>query len=371
MRATEPFLREIRKSHTVISYVEVTSPTRESARLVATEGDVSVDRTAAIRRSCRITCIDPDGSWTPSGPESVLTPFGTEIRPYRGVVYADGTEEVYPLGVFRLAKADVTDKLGAVEIRLEAYDLSRTVKRDKFTSPYVIAAATNVLQAIKDILARTFPDLDYDTISTTLTTTAPRIYDVGDDPWEAATEMATSMGCDIYFDVEGRVVIAPPVDIDALPAPAFDYYEGESCTMTDLGLSYSDEPGFNGVVVTGESPGDELPPVRAEAWDDEPSSATYRLGPYGEVPMFHTDQIIKTAADAAAVAAQMLQGLLGFSSALNVTAMVNPALEAGDVVGVKRERSHVDGLFTADAFNVPMSASGTQTLQLRQKRRVG
>lgn len=371
MRATDRFLREIRTSHEMISYVMVSSPTRESARLEAIGGDVSVDRTASIRRSCSITCIDSDGSWTPQGPQSVLTPFGTEIRPYRGVVYSDGTEEVQPLGVFRLAKADVTDKLGAVEIRLEAYDLSRTVKRDKFTSPYVIAAGTNVLQAIKDILARTFPDLDYDVISTALTTTAPRVYDVGDDPWDAATELATSMGCDLYFDVLGGVVVAPPVDIDALPAAAFDYIEGESCTMTELGVSFSDEPGYNGVIVTGESHGDELPPVRAEAWDDEPSSATYRLGPYGEVPMFHSDQIIKTVADAQAVAAQLLQGLLGFSSSLDVTAMVNPALEAGDVVEVKRERSHVDGLFTADAFNVPMSKDGTQTLQLRQKRRVG
>lgn len=371
MRASDRYLREIRTDHTMISYVMVTGPSQEAVRLVATGGDVSVDRTATIRRSCSIACIDPDGTWTPKGPESVLTPYGTEIRPYRGVVYDDGTEEVYPLGVFRLAKADVTDKLGAVEIKLEAYDRSRTVKRDKFTVPYVIAATTNVLQAIKDILARTFPDVDYDTISTTLTTTAPRVYDVGDDPWEAVTELATSMGCDIYFDVLGRVVIEPPVDIDALPAPAFDYIEGPTCTMTDLALSYSDEPGYNGVIVIGESPGDELAPVRGEAWDDEPSSATYRLGPYGEVPMTHTDQVIKTPADAQAVATMLLQGQLGFSSGLTVTAMVNSALEAGEVVEVQRARSYVDGLFVADAFNIPLAKDGTQTLQVRQKRRVG
>lgn len=369
--ATDRFLREIRSSHTVVSYVVVTSPSQESARLDAIGGDVSVDRTASIRRSCSIACIDPDDTWTPRGPESILTPFGTELRPYRGVVYADGTEEVQPLGVFRLAKADVTDKLGAVEIKLEAYDLSRTVKRDAFTTPYVIASATNVVQAIKDILARTFPDLEYDSISASLTTTAPRVYDVGDDPWDAATELAKSIGCELYFDVVGRVVIAPPVDIDALPAPVFDYIEGPLCTMTDLSLAYSDEPGFNGVIVTGESPGDELPPVRGEAWDDEPTSATYRRGPYGEVPMFHTDQIIKTQADAEATASQLLQGLLGFTSSLSVQAMVNPALEAGDVVEVQRARSHVDDMFTADAFNIPMGKEGSQTLQLRQKRRVG
>lgn len=369
--ATDRFLTEIRRSHTIVSYVDVQGPNQESVRLEAVSGDVSVDRTATVRRSCSVTCIDPDGTWAPKGPESLLTPFGTELRPYRGVKYSDGTEEIHPLGVFRLAKADVTDKLGAVEIRLEAYDYSRTVQRDKFTSPYVIAAGTGVVQAIKDILARTFQDLDYDAATSSLTTTSPRVYDIQDDPWEAVEELAKSIGSEVYFDVIGRVIISPPVDIDALPAPVFDYAEGPSCTMTDLSLSYSDEPGFNGVIVTGESHSDDLPPVRGEAWDTEQTSATYRYGPYGEVPMFHSDQIIKTQADANAVAAQMLQGMLGFASALTIRSMVNPSLEAGDVVQVVRARSNVDDLFTVDAFNVPMGASGDQTLQLRQKRRVG
>lgn len=371
MRATDRFLAEIRTNHTMISYVVVTSPNQESARLEAVSGDVNVDRAASIRRSCSVTCIDPDGTWTPTGPESILTPYGTELRPYRGVRYADGVEEVYPLGVFRIAKADPVDTVGSMEIRIEAYDLSRTVKRDAFTSPYVIPSGTNVVQAIKDILARTFPDLAYDAITTTLTTTAPKVYDVQDDAWEAATELAVSIGCELYFDVVGRVVIAPTADIDALPAPVFDYIEGESCTMTDLAQSYTDEPGFNGVVVTGETPGDELPAVRGEAWDDEPTSATYRLGPYGEVPQFHNDQNVKTQEAATAAAQQLLRGLLGFSSSLDIRAMVNPAFEAGEVVEVKRARSNVDGLFMVDAFNIPLSADGDQRIQLRQKRRVG
>lgn len=370
MRATDRFTDEIRTSHTMVSYVDVKGPNQEPVRLVATGGDVSVDRTAAIRRSCNVTCIDPDGTWTPKGPESLLTPFGTTIRPYRGVRYADGTEELHPLGVFRISRSDVFDRVGASEIKIETFDLSRTVRRDKFQSPYAIASGTNVIQAIKDILALTFPDLSYDAITTTLTTTAPRVYDANDDPWEAVTDLAISIGCEIYFDVVGTVVLAPPADVDSLPAPVFDYIEGPDCTMISLNRSFSDEPGYNGVIVTGESPGDELPAVRGEAWDDEPSSATYRKGPYGEVPKFHTDQVIKTQADAEAAAQSMLRGMLGFTSALSIDSMVNPALEAGDVVEVTRARSHVSGLYTVDAFNVPLGADGSQTLQLRQKRRV-
>ena len=368
-RATPRFLAEIRKSHTVYSYIDVISPTEETLRLPATGGDVSCDRTAEVRRACRATCIDPSGLLVPDNQQSLLTPYGTVLKPYRGVLYTDGTIEALPLGVFRLAKSSVNDSVGgSPDISLEAYDLSRTVQRDKFIEPYVIPSGTNIIDAIKAILERTFSDLNYDAISTTRTTTAPKLYDVGDDPWKAVTDLATSLGCEIYFDVEGWVVIAPPVDIDALPSPDFTYIEGESCVMTSLTRSFTDEPGYNGVVITGESPGDELPPVRAVAWDEEPTSATYHLGPYGEVPMFITDQTIKTVEDAQATADQLLRNLLGFSSGLTISGIVNPSYEAGHVVQVERQRSHVTGLYAVDAFNVPLRAADLQNLTLRAKR---
>ncbi|MFE0101148.1 DUF5047 domain-containing protein [Streptomyces sp. NPDC059009] len=377
-RASARLLAEIRRSHTVYSYVDVISPTQERVRLPATGGEVSCDRTAAVRRTCKAVCVDPLGTLVPSDTTSLLTPYGTELRPYRGVRYAPTTEhpegeiDVLPLGVFRLSKVTIQDTTGgSPDIQLEAFDLSRTVARDKFTSPYVIAVGTNIVDAIKGILARTFPDLSYDSISTTRTTTAPRLYDVGDDPWDAVTELAQSLGCDIYFDVEGWVVIAPPADIDALPTPDFTYVEGERCTMIDLSRVFTDEPGYNGVVLTGESPGDELPPVRAVSWDEEPTSATYHLGPYGEVPQFITDQLIKTVDEAQATADQLLRNLLGFSSQLSISGIVNPSFEAGQVVQVVRARSHVSGLYAVDAFNVPLDVSGTQSLTLRQKRTAG
>lgn len=374
-RATDRFLSEIRRSHIVESYVDVISPSQEVVRLVTVDGEVTVDRTAQFRRAARIDCIDPLGTFVPDGNAGILTPFGTEVRPYRGVRYDDGTIEVQPLGVFRLSKVSITESSSqsssvGVTIGLEMFDRSRTVSRDKFTTTYVVASGTNIVEAIKTILARTFPDLEYDAISTSLVTSAPTVYNINDDPWDAVTKLATSLGCDIFFNTEGWVVIAPPVDIDALPSPDFTYIEGQQCTMTDLQSVYSDEPGFNGVVVTGESVGDELPPVRAEAWDTEPSSPTYRLGPYGEVPMCVQDSNVKTAADAQAVADSLLKGQLGFASQLTVAGVVNPSYEAGDVIQVERQKLHVTGLYTVDAFNVPLKKDAFQSLTLRQKRRV-
>lgn len=389
---SDEFFKEIKKSHTSFAYVDCTSATNETVRLVALGGQVDVDRSASVRRRFTLTCTDPTGDLTPERAGDLLTPYGTELRPYRGVMYEDGTTEVCALGVFRLSQVSISDDSGTgtnsagnaagsssirqlgqttgmLSINLEAFDLSRTVSRDKFTSPYTVAEGTNVVSAIKAILARTFPDLSYDALATNLTVSPTQVYDAGSDPWEACQTLAVSLGADLYFDIYGNVVLAPPPDIQSLTSADFEYIEGQNNTMLGLEKYFSDEPGYNGVVVIGESPGDELPPVTATAWDNDPTSLTYHLGPYGEVPMFIQDQVVKTTEDAQAVATATLNAILGFVSQISVDGIVNPAYECGDVVRVVRARSKVDDYFMIDSFSVPLSALDTQSLVLRQTRR--
>ena len=386
------FFETLKKSHTSFSYVECTSATNETVRLVTLGGEVTVDRTASVRRRLTVSCTDPTGDLTPERAGDLLTPYGTTIRPYRGIRYEDGTIEVCALGVFRLSQVIITDDSGTgssaqgggsaqsstrqvggasggLFIAIDAYDLSRTVARDKFTTPYIIAEGTNVISAIQTILARTFDDLQYDAMGTNLTVTPTQVYDAGSDPWEACQNLALSLGADLYFDIYGNVVISPPPDIQSLTAADFEYVEGESGTMLGLEKYFSDEPGYNGVVVIGESPGDDLPPVTATAWDDDPASLTYHLGPYGEVPMFVQDQLVKTEQEAQAVANAVLSAILGFVSQVSLDTIVNPAFECGDVVRIVRARSKVNDYYVIDSFSVPLSAIDSQTLVLRQTRR--
>src|SRR5882757_2230772 len=370
---SDDFLREIKKSHQVVSYVDVITHDNRTFRLDATDGSVSVDRTADIRRRCTVKCVDRDGTITPINAESILTPFGTELRLYRGVKYTSGVlagaVEVVPLGGFRLSKATVSDSIGgSTDISLEAYDLSRTVRRDKFTDTYTVAVGTLIVQAVKDIIGRTFPDLQFDTFASTVAAVTPLVYDADSDPWDAASSLAASIGCEIYFTATGVLKVAPPVDIDHLPAPAVTYDEGDGATMLDLDVIFTDEPGYNGVVLTAQAAGSDAPPIRSVVWDAEPSSPTYHLGPYGEVPMFVTNSTATTQADADSAAAAALNQVLGFSSSLSVTTMVNPALDANDVVQFVRERSGVNAKYAVDALSIPLKASGTSDLVVRQKR---
>lgn len=367
-RQSDRFYREIRGSHTTISWIDVIAPDQELIRLPAIEGQVDVDRSAVVRRKLSCQCIDPLGLITPREDGEILTPYGTELRAYRGVKYTDGTTEIAPLGVFRLSKSSVSDSnTGSPIIQLEAYDRARTIARDKFKVPYTIASGTNAMTALKDIVKQTFADAVFDTITSAVETTGPLLYDAGADPWEAVYHLAKSMGCEAYFDVEGRMAVLPPNDINALPSPDFSYVEGEGNTMIDLAKEYNDEGVFNGVIVTGESIGDQLPPVRGEAWDMNPTSPTYRYGPYGEVPVFITDNLAKTEEQCNAIALAQLSLILGAASRLSITGIVNPSYECGDIVRVRRAKSKVDGLFSVEAFTIPLRAA-TQSLSLREQR---
>lgn len=369
--ATDEFLAEIRRSHHVVSYVDVVSSTGEVQRLPATGGGVTEDATAEVRRRCTLSVVDSTGLLTPKSEADLLTPYGTEVRPYRGVRYADGREEVMPLGVFRISTVDVDDSVGgSPDINIEAYDRSRAVARAKFDQPYTVAKATNLVTAIKAIIELTYPDAQYDAISTTMVTSAPLVFDANTSPWAAATQIAQSLGCELYFNAVGRVVIAPPPDVDALPGPDFTFVEGTGCTMTNIKSRFTDDPGFNGIVLTGASLGDEKPPVRVVVWDSEPTSPTYYLGPYGKVPDFITDENVKTDAEATNAAKSLLQGYLGFSDQVSITSWPNPALTAGSIVQVERQRSGVTGLYSVDVITTPMSAKDPSALTVRRKRGV-
>lgn len=367
------FLAEIVQPHSVYSYAQVTSPTGVVTRLELVSGAVVVDRTADIRRRASIVVIDENNVLTPLTTQSALAPFGSVLTLFRGVEYTTGpragSTEVVQLGVFRLSDATVTDTTGGTPtISIDAYDMSRTISRAKFTTPYNIAQGTNCIAAAQAIIARTIDDPQYDAVSSSTVTAAPFVYDTNDDPWQVCELLAASAGCEIFFTATGTIKIAPPVDVDNLPAPVFTYTEGEQNTMIELDVQFTDDPGYNGVVVIGQAAGDGTAPVRSVAWDTEPTSPTYYLGPYGQVPMIVDNAAVSTQADADAAALAQLNLVLGFSTQLTVQTMVNPALDANDVIAVTRARMGIDSTFALDSVTIPLEASGASALNLRQKR---
>lgn len=357
------FLATIEGSHAVVSKAVVAS---SGVELRVLGGSVSVDLGSAIRRSLRMTVLDVDGTVMPNqAGTSGLLPYGAELQIYRGVVIpSTGVAELVPQGIFRISEVAPSDD-GSQQVSVVAYDRSRAISRNKLVEPYIVAANSSYATAISNLAINRMPGLVVINQIGSGGSTPLLVFDSGADPWAEIETMAATIGAIVYFNVLGQLVIAPvPTPAES---PVDSFVEGSSATVLGVERAVSDDPGYNGVVVTGEST-TVTSPVRAVAWDTDATSPTYYLGPYGQVPMFVTSPYVATAAQAYAQAKTLLQENLGGTENVTFSAIPNPALEVGDTVQLTRTEVGVDQLAVLQRFDLPLSAAEPMQCTTRQRR---
>jgi hypothetical protein len=358
----------IKASHTAIAGVDVllSGVTQSTPNLRIIGGNVTVDKTNDVRRRCTVTLEDPTGALIPTSPSSLLTPYGNELRLWRGVTYVDGTSEMVPLGVFRMATVRVRDSGADVTIEVTGYDRARAVQRAKFTDTYSVAAGTDLATAIQALITSRVSGLTFSFANTTATTPGVT-YQAGDDPWKAARELATAGGYELFFDADGICVLRPEPDTSTA-ATVWDFTEGSTNTATSLDRAFTDENVYSDVIATGEGTG-VVPPVRGQARDTTTTSPTYYLGSFGDVPYFFSSPLMVSAAIATVTAAALLNRLVGFTDQVGFTAVPNPALDVSDVVTVTRQRLGLSAApYVVDRLTIPLDAKETMSITSRLRR---
>lgn len=364
------FTSALSASHTVASRADVcTTAGQVLATLDVVGGSVTADETAAVRRTCSATIIDRAGTLVPYTAGDLLHPAsGNELRLYRGVRYADGTEETVPLGVFRLSRPRISDSVDGLTIDVQGYDRAKRIQRSRWVDPYMIPSGTNVATAVQALLDdRWGPGLTYSLMTTTRTTPAVTFgVERDNDPWKDAQSLAAAIGAELFFGPAGQVVMRPIPDAATSP-PVASFVEGAGSTMVSVTRDLDEDRTYNGVIVVGEGTGTPVP-VRYDAWDANPYSPTYYLGPYGKVPYFLTSSLITTQAQAQEAAEGQLRRVLGTFEQVTVEAIPQPALEPGDVVRITRARSVIDGLNVIARTTCPLGPDGTMQVSCRQQR---
>lgn len=359
------FAAALKKSHQIVTKAEILVGGRVSGEIrTLVGGEVQIERNAAVRRRCSVEIADPTGTLVPSSSGSLLTPYGNEIKLYRGIRLATGDEYV-PLGVFRISKVKVSDQGDGLHLAVQGYDRSRSIARGRLTAPYMITAGTNYGTAIQNLIGYVRPTT-FNFVTTTATTPTLTFLE-GDDPWKKAQEMAEAIGCEIFFDADG---VCRMVTVSNSSASVWSYAEGAEAMFLSIDRDLDDETTYNGVICTGESP-DLAAPVRAESWDQNTASPTYYLGPYGKVPFFMSSPYVRTQAQAQAAADGRLLKVLGATESLAFSSIVNPAHDAGDAVSVVRARSGVgttNPTYVLDDLTIPLEASREMTARVRQRR---
>lgn len=356
---TDAFLAALRQPN-MQSHVLVR--TSAGTVLSVTGGQVEMDSRREITRTCSLELTPTVDLGIDDVYALVMSP-SVEVSVFRGL-WTGAQVEYVPLGVF---STDTATKPRTHEgtISWAGSDRSKKISRARFTDPYQIADGTTLAAAGAGLLQSRWSACPVDFANVGETLQSGIVFDASADldPWKEARGLFADYGYELAFDGDG-VARANPVPDPATLAADFDFGAADTNLVLGGETRGTFEFTYNGVIVTGEGT-DQDPPVRAVAWDTDPTSPTYYLGGYGQVPYFQSSSFLTTTEACAKAAATTLAKVKGRREQFSWPAVVNPALEPLDIVtvtiGGSLSRLVVDKLTVPLRADEPMTASARET----------
>lgn len=374
-------------SYQLVSRVEVLNATgavlldsdNPTTPLTVVGGSIQVDGSAAFQRSISdLTIADPTGAWVPATTTSYFSPVASnQLRLSVGLL-VDGVKEYVQQGIFPLEDADTEDAPQGITIKLSAYDRGMRYSRARRINPKTFDASANttIVAAITQLLQDAVSgSVLYGENPTYLTPS--QVIDTAADPWDAARELAASMGHELFVNRSGDNWLQRiPDPNDPTLVVSWTYQSGPGNALLRVRRVQSRGDVFNGQVLTGENPSNGSP-VRVIVWDTDSASPTYYLGPYGMVPEFTQSDKVRTVDQATAAATGRLNRSKGLTEQVEFTITPNPAIEPNDAVKVIRPQSGFpasgagSGALVVDSFRMPLGSGGGAMVCRCRQRRVG
>lgn len=321
-----------------------------------TDGSVSVDRGSETRRALSLTIANPS-EW-PVDPTDKYAVYGQQIYVESGLVYLDGSVERVPVGTFVIT--NISGNIHTGPLTITGAGLEILLRRSLWdtaqsTTGYVSGAAF-----IDDVIADTIPGASFVNESTNgATSIASKTWDRNSDKWAALSEVAASVGAELFCDANGtfRLVDIPdPEDVSILPV--WDVSAGESGVMVSAVMSLTADGVYNRVVASGENAEENKPPVSAEALITDTADPLYYGGPFGKVTKAYSSSLITSTTQAQATANAMLRQARGPNRSVTLEAVPNAALEGGDRIRVVYGEAHLPEIHIVDSFSIPLTLSG-------------
>lgn len=355
---SDAFRAELQSSN---MQVVVSVSTLDGTELAIAGGNVSMDSNRDIGRTVSLELLPTDTASTDDIYRLVSDP-SFELIVKRGLMI-DGQPELVPLGVFSTDDAELS-KSKAGSVKWSGSDRSKKIARNRFIDPYQIAKNTSLATAGQTLLQSRLNGVVVDFSNVTQTISAKVTFDAGaeSDPWKSARGLFSDYGYDLRFDGLG-IARAFPIADPATESPVFDFGSGETNMVLDGTAKTTLEGVYNGVIVSGEG-SDVAAPVRAVVWDEDPTSPTYYLSGFGQVPYFFSSPILTTVDQCRKAANTILARVKGRAQKLSWPAIVNPALEPLDVVSVDFYGTR--SILVLDALTIPLEPSAAMAASARE-----
>lgn len=258
-------------------------------------GSVTIDRNNVFRRTAsKVTLLlDNAGLLLPvaNAGSGYFSPYGNELRLYKGCIEPGPTTEYAQLGVYLIGEVVVNDDGTGVTLVGTVSDRGQWISRRGFAGPGSVSGA--VYGVVGDCIVSILGGADIGDAAFTYAGSAwsggsspcPYIpgnitFTVGDDPWQICCDLAATAGLELYFDYEGNLVLDYVPDPNSI-TPCVSYLEGTSTAPVSIARDLSNVSVPNCICVMSQG-SSTTAPVMVWWWDSNSSSETYYApGPAG------------------------------------------------------------------------------------------
>lgn len=322
-------------------------------------GSLVVDASSQVRRTATVN-VGRSELW-PGDEFSTLSPLGSELSIIYGIVLQNGQTEWLQLirgPITRVTRTVPTSGEDAA-IVVSVADRSSKVAEARFDAPtQTIAGATTVAE-ISRLITGVLPDVAV-VDRTGDMKIAPQM-EMERERWNDGVEkLADSIGAEVIADTVGNFIIRTQPDITDPPVWTLD--AGDGGILLTENDDTSRDLTYNRVIASGQRV-DGTPPVYAAVSDTNPNSPTYINGPFGVKTRFYASQLLTTTDQCTAAATSLLARVTGRHMDVSLTAVTNPALEAGDVIRLRIEGR--DEVHIIDRVEVPFRPGDPQQIETR------
>lgn len=355
--ATPTWLAALGGPHGVYVHAEVWYAGVKVTDIPIGGGSVKVTARNRVRRTAEVNVPE---SWWPTDDTDAIAPYGAQLRIWRGIVGADATlvggsaPQVFTGRIETVSRDVYSGTVG-----LKCSDPAVDINDAQFESPRVGTYGLLITTAIRQLIIEVWPAaVVVDLTDSAATIPAGIMWDT--DRGKAVDDLAASIGAEVFCLPDGVTWYIRPVPTLSGTA-GWTITDGQGGTLVSDSRSMSRIDVANRVIVHVERPG--VAPLLVPVTDDSPTSTTRYGGPYGKVVRHWAMPVIGTVAQATTAGRARLARTIGITRTRDITCVPNPALEAGDLIGV--DSVDGSGLHIADEFSLPLSIDGAMSIATR------
>jgi hypothetical protein len=310
-------------------------------------------------RVVRTMTVVVDCSWFPWDEEDPLSPYGNQLRAWRGIEYGDGFVVEFPVFTGRINSVDLqADR----SVRVTCVDVAADVVDNEFEMPTQAATVSTIPLQIKELILNGYPPATFGTFDPIFDPVPMLTWDT--DRGQALDDLATAGGAFWYPLPDGNFVLraVPWARDPATVVPVVTLTDGPLGTITGAAVSTSREGVANSITARSER-ADGTPPLHRTVRDLDPTSPTFYPGKFGRVNRTVSMQEATTNGQLTAAAQVLLRRARARVRTWAINIVPDAAIELGDAVQINAV-DHT-ALQCVAGFTLPLNTEGDMQVQLR------